>query len=271
MLSEFCTASLFLELLRELECNQLLLDGVTDGFGVVDSETGKLVSVSPKMLDTFECSDLQGKHLESLVDPVDRCVLANFLGAMGKSKLQVAPVLLTCSSAGVQFDARLVPYKMDGTKAAFCVQLVGEQRAVAQPLVRLPREMREEDSRERNSVVSDATLRDLEERASDLQIPIPPLRPARTEATDLSMSSWTDPGLLHAGTQTETAETREASTQAAKLHPEPLPPRPPARSASAQEPRSRVKRKPARRSTSLWSKCMVHEGRRAVRTFEATP
>eukprot|EP00971_Amphidinium_carterae_P051036 1004833-Amphidinium_carterae.1 len=41
--SEFSLASLYLELHRERECNALLLDGATDGFGVVDSSTGRVL------------------------------------------------------------------------------------------------------------------------------------------------------------------------------------------------------------------------------------
>eukprot|EP00971_Amphidinium_carterae_P060604 1199491-Amphidinium_carterae.1 len=68
---EYSAASLFRKLHTQLECNQLLLDGATDGFGVVDSERGVLVSVSPKMAETFGCSDLQARRLDSLIDAAD--------------------------------------------------------------------------------------------------------------------------------------------------------------------------------------------------------
>eukprot|EP00971_Amphidinium_carterae_P112261 2223740-Amphidinium_carterae.1 len=107
MTFEFAVASLFRELHTELECNQLLLDGATDGFGVVDSENCVLVTASPKMLETFGYRSVQGQRLDTLVDTADHGVLAKFFGSVAKG-VHPAPVLLTCSSQCSQFDIRLV-------------------------------------------------------------------------------------------------------------------------------------------------------------------
>eukprot|EP00971_Amphidinium_carterae_P239959 4763657-Amphidinium_carterae.1 len=131
---EYATAYLFRQLQAELACNQRLLDGATDGFGVVDSEHGVVVSASPKMLSTFGCSEMQGQHLDAFVDSGDVGNLAGFLGAaVHDSVPQVpVPVLVTCSSQKMQFDVRMVPYKMDGFKIGFIVQMVGERRSISE-------------------------------------------------------------------------------------------------------------------------------------------
>eukprot|EP00971_Amphidinium_carterae_P037045 727957-Amphidinium_carterae.1 len=125
---EHSVASLFRELHTELECNQLLLDGATDGFGMVDSQSSELVSASRKMLETFGLHDVQGQRLDTLIDTADHKGLATFFGSAGTGP---AAVLVTCTSQRLQFDVRLVPYKMDGTKLGFCIQKLGESRSVA--------------------------------------------------------------------------------------------------------------------------------------------
>eukprot|EP00971_Amphidinium_carterae_P086611 1714067-Amphidinium_carterae.1 len=111
---EYSAAKLFLELHRQHECNQLLLDGATDGFGVVDSKSGVLVSVSPKMLETFGCSDLHGKNLDTLVDAADRAALPRLFGSVDKG-IHSTPVLVVGESRSLpchQNLASIAPHEL---------------------------------------------------------------------------------------------------------------------------------------------------------------
>jgi len=124
---EYSVAHMYRQLRAERDCNQRLLDSATDGFGVVDCNSGVLLNVSPKMMDSFDCNDMQGQHLESYVDTFDQAALRTFLGVADNK--QPDPILITCLSKTSQFEVRLVPYKMDGTTMGFCVQTVGESRS----------------------------------------------------------------------------------------------------------------------------------------------
>mmetsp|Transcript_46873 Transcript_46873/g.111570 ORF Transcript_46873/g.111570 Transcript_46873/m.111570 type:complete len:711 (-) Transcript_46873:352-2484(-) len=133
---EYFLASMFHELQSQLDCNQRLLDFATDGFGIVDTRTRVLSNMSPKMAQTLGVKELQGFDLGSFVDLSDHPTLARFLGQDASSSASTQPeaVLVTCHTGMVQFDARLVPYKLheDSLRIGFCIQMLGEVRSVTE-------------------------------------------------------------------------------------------------------------------------------------------
>eukprot|EP00403_Amphidinium_massartii_P034941 CAMPEP_0178450490 /NCGR_PEP_ID=MMETSP0689_2-20121128/43153_1 /TAXON_ID=160604 /ORGANISM="Amphidinium massartii, Strain CS-259" /LENGTH=701 /DNA_ID=CAMNT_0020075961 /DNA_START=57 /DNA_END=2163 /DNA_ORIENTATION=- len=134
LIMEFTIASLYQKLQMELDCNQRLLDSATDGFGIVDSLTGKIVQASNKMCERFVASDASGTvvgmQLSSFVAHRDQVALGGFFGD-AQHGLPPKAVLVTCIVADTNFEARLVPYKLQGTQIGFGVQIVGEMRVAA--------------------------------------------------------------------------------------------------------------------------------------------
>mmetsp|Transcript_62006 Transcript_62006/g.147908 ORF Transcript_62006/g.147908 Transcript_62006/m.147908 type:complete len:647 (-) Transcript_62006:250-2190(-) len=130
---EFCIACLFKDLQAKARCNQQLLDFATDGFGAVQSASWRLTQVSQKMAETFACSEAEliGRPLDELIDERDRGYVKTFLDDAAKGSAPAAS-LVTASAGGWQFEVRLMPYKIDadGAQIGFCMQLVGEMRAI---------------------------------------------------------------------------------------------------------------------------------------------
>jgi len=130
---EFCIASLYQDLQAKAACNQQLLDFATDGFGAVQSASWRLTQVSQKMAETFACSEAEliGRPLDELIDERDRGYVKTFLDDAAKGSAPAAS-LVTASAGGWQFEVRLMPYKIDadGAQIGFCMQLVGEMRAI---------------------------------------------------------------------------------------------------------------------------------------------
>eukprot|EP00403_Amphidinium_massartii_P007545 CAMPEP_0178375516 /NCGR_PEP_ID=MMETSP0689_2-20121128/2927_1 /TAXON_ID=160604 /ORGANISM="Amphidinium massartii, Strain CS-259" /LENGTH=663 /DNA_ID=CAMNT_0019995509 /DNA_START=8 /DNA_END=1999 /DNA_ORIENTATION=- len=130
---EFCIASLYQDLQAKAACNQQLLDFATDGFGAVQTVSWRLTQASHKMAETFGRpeEELVGCGLDALVDDRDRGSVRTFLEEAAKGSAASA-LLVTASSRGWQFEVRLMPYKVnhDGAEIGFCMQLVGEMRAI---------------------------------------------------------------------------------------------------------------------------------------------
>mmetsp|Transcript_61549 Transcript_61549/g.146842 ORF Transcript_61549/g.146842 Transcript_61549/m.146842 type:complete len:736 (-) Transcript_61549:108-2315(-) len=129
---ELAIASLYREWQTQLGCNQRLLDCATDGFGVVDCDSGIVLEASPKMLRTLDCSSnrLVGHPLKALVAAGDYSALTDFFGD-AQQGVAPAAVMVTCMSERLQFEVRMVPYQLHGSQIGFCVQRVGEVRTVA--------------------------------------------------------------------------------------------------------------------------------------------
>jgi len=299
---EFATAYLFRQLQAELECNQRLLDNATDGFGVVDCERGVVMSASPKMLQTFGFSEMQGRHLSTLVDSSERDALGSFLGTDGKGSV---PVLLTCSSQATQFEVRFVPYKMDGSKTGFFVQMVGESRKILRdappppaqhgschaPGLRLDRCRNfEGDTSQADSEDSPADLAPdksrnhcghaAQELRADALLPLEPKVAVERRCSTLSLSSWTvsnrETLRSQGGRSRATAsvaappETREVGTQAGARRPPPIPSFMPATGSDFAA--SGGRRGPnGRRKRQSRIPAFVSEGEAALKCFRPTP
>jgi len=124
---EYTIASLFQDLQMELRCNQRLLDAAADGFGVVDCQDGTILHSSAQMCSRFGGTVLMGKPLASLVEARDHSTLSKFFGDAERGD-PPSIVLVTCVSGTLQFEMRMVPYKLEGSRMGFCVQQVGEAR-----------------------------------------------------------------------------------------------------------------------------------------------
>jgi len=128
---EFTVSALYREWHNQLQCTQTLLDSATDGFGLVDVDTGIISDASTKMLQTLGYSQtLVGHGLESIVDARDRASLAQFFGD-ARSGAPPSAVLVTCKSAAIELEVRLIPYRHADSQIAFCMQQVGEARRFA--------------------------------------------------------------------------------------------------------------------------------------------
>eukprot|EP00403_Amphidinium_massartii_P005380 CAMPEP_0178382440 /NCGR_PEP_ID=MMETSP0689_2-20121128/6493_1 /TAXON_ID=160604 /ORGANISM="Amphidinium massartii, Strain CS-259" /LENGTH=628 /DNA_ID=CAMNT_0020002641 /DNA_START=143 /DNA_END=2026 /DNA_ORIENTATION=- len=128
MALEFIIALLYCEWQSQRQCNQRILDGATDGFGVVDCQSGLVLEASPKMLKTMGKDDLVGQPLWSVLDVRDHPAVARFLGDPSRDQHPVDVLVTCCWSSRLQLDLRMVPYRLDGTHIGFCVQKAGEAR-----------------------------------------------------------------------------------------------------------------------------------------------
>jgi len=285
---EFAVAYLYRELQSQLECNRLLLDTATDGFGVVDSEDGLLVSASPKMLQTFRCSDMLGLSLRGFVVESDHGELARFLCGADAVK---GGALVTCSAQTLQFEVRLVPYRMDGSKIAFCVQMVGEPRKIIEERCAAAAvvETQHHSSIERAGFEAD----DSDGGSSPRILDEAEASGKGKHCSTLSLSNWTvsyqasehnvvrPPGgslcVVSTAAQTDSSilDTQESCTQTIRQRPLLMPSSAPNGLAkSAAEGRRSSSRRRARSSPTDRQKrpaVCVREGERAVAKFHPTP
>eukprot|EP00403_Amphidinium_massartii_P005210 CAMPEP_0178384034 /NCGR_PEP_ID=MMETSP0689_2-20121128/7307_1 /TAXON_ID=160604 /ORGANISM="Amphidinium massartii, Strain CS-259" /LENGTH=696 /DNA_ID=CAMNT_0020004269 /DNA_START=95 /DNA_END=2186 /DNA_ORIENTATION=+ len=128
MCIEFAMASLYHEWQAQLRCNQKLLEGATDGFGVVDCITGfVLEACEPQDAETLASPSLVGQPLQSGIDDSQSDALSKFFGTTSPS-LAPVPVLVTWTKDNVEFEVKLLPFELQGSKIGFSVQMVGEVR-----------------------------------------------------------------------------------------------------------------------------------------------
>jgi len=262
---EFTVASLYQEWQRQLHCNEKLLDGATDGFGVVDRLTGVVLTASPKLLETLE-SELVGESLWSgAASDRDAAALAQFFGDAARS-ISPQASLLTWTSESMEFEVRMVPYQLQGDQIGFCVQRLGEKR--------------------HRDIIGGAgdTAPDVVGAISQQQHPVAaPLlnNSAKRRPGSLSVSSWSiserPPRPSHAESSKKKVETRTLGVQvdppaqpsaAASTAPAAKPPAPLAASTVPKEDQARALRK---KHLERATKAKVKEGKPHLRHFAATP
>mmetsp|Transcript_51343 Transcript_51343/g.121971 ORF Transcript_51343/g.121971 Transcript_51343/m.121971 type:complete len:585 (-) Transcript_51343:105-1859(-) len=200
---EYTVASSFRRQQQYIAEKHLLLDLATDGWGSLNSSTHVLTTVSDKLACTLGRKDLVGVPIEAVTDPRDHEVLTALLESIVAFKSSRATktdcprhALLTFSSAGLQFDARLIVHEAtsETTDVNFCLTLVGELRkpdsaAAAEVLLTpwsskgLPAEVApQQRSASQINVSNNAELESVHSAASAR-------RPAESEVSDESM--WT--------------------------------------------------------------------------------
>jgi len=270
---EFFVASLYHELQTQLDGNKRLLDTATDGFGTVDSTTGCLTQVSPKMAQTLNRMDLLGESLCAFVDGRDHNLLHQFYGD-AEQGVQPCAILVTCNAGTMEFEVRLIPYRACGTDIGFCVQMVGEPRSTL-PASQTGQQFPSEEDAKRTSSSNDEVVQANLPRSGDQtetegEGPTP-LREfpryfrddASHTSNTLTLSSWT-------ASLQSVPPRRQVMDIGVQTGQDPKRRRPPAPlSASTLFSGGTVARR--RRKTAEVTLAQIEEGKPAVAGFAATP
>ena len=132
LLTEYCLATLVVELQAQLVTTQRLLDHATDGFCTLDS-TNTITDASPQLAKTFGCNQLQGASLTGFVEDADKHKVEFNWGLGSFDELNLSPVLATChrkSLSGTleKFDAQIVPYASRDSNLNILIRVLGEVR-----------------------------------------------------------------------------------------------------------------------------------------------
>jgi len=289
---EFAMALLHREWQTQLGCKETLLEQVTDGFGAVDAQTGVIHAASPKLLETLG-SSLVGQTLASALSDEDCAALVKFFGEAVPGGSPPEAVLLTWTSEEVEFDVRMVPYHLEGSRVGFCVQRMGEQRFCN----RRPGEAAadaEEEAEEEASQQQQPPVFVTEEAGGAAAVSPQAVQVARIEQGDaappslqhgavrlptrrslgtLSLSSWSlscdGSTAAPAATHQQQKKKVEMRTVGTQVHPQPQTlPAPLSASSVPKEGQAKALQK---RHMKRVCKAKVVEGRAHLKHFTATP